>query len=166
MRKLVLAHSILPPNRECSVKINVLGFVDDCSGQTTLDPCTGETLHDLLQKMEKDIQFWRDLLYVSGGELSHSKCTYHVTCYTFMKSGSPILSHTPERPPLTITLEDKPHVIKKLSPVTPHKMFRCYASPSGNKGKDILKLKSNALGLMLHSSSYSHHESWVFYIMI
>ena len=109
-------------NGKIAVKINVLGFVDDCSGQTTFNDMDEQVLDVLKDKMQVDAQLWRDLLYVSGGELSHIKCSYHVTHCQFTHTGEPILDTTDDLAPIQITLNDEVKTIKKLSPYKTHKI--------------------------------------------
>ena len=151
------------PTGNIAVKINVLGFVDDCSGQVTFSDLDSKVLEILKTKMQTDAQLWRDLLHVSGGELSHIKFSYHVTHYQFTHTGAPVLDTTDDLSPIQITINNEIQTIKKLSPYKTHKTLGCYACPAGKNGFDELKLKSTTLGKMLFSSDCSHHESWTFY---
>ena len=103
------------PNGDIAVKINVVGFVDDCSGQVTFDNCDTEILEILKNKMQIDAQLWRDLLHVSGGELSHIKCSYHVTHYKFTHTGAPVLDTTDDLTPIQVIINQQQQNIKKLS---------------------------------------------------
>lgn len=154
------------PDATKSTKFNVVGFVDDCSSQVT-SPNPGITNIDaLLQVMQQDAQLWRDLLFVSGGEFSHIKCSYHVTKFIFSDSGEPALDTTDDLPTININISGTPTPIKKLSPYSTHKTLGCHVAPSGNNGLKIMKKKSNTLALMLNMSDCTHRESWTFYISI
>jgi hypothetical protein len=121
------------------------------------------TSSQLINRMIKDAQLWRDLLSVSGGELSATKCTYHFTHYNFTASGAPFLSDTPKLNPITINMNNSAVTIKKLSPYTPHKTLGCYKSPSGNNNYKALKQKSDVLGQAIWGSNCSPREVWTYY---
>ena len=81
------------PNGAHTLDFNVVGFVDDCSCQVTGDNTTPDGT--LIERMQKAAQLWRDLLNVTGGELSEKKCTHHFTKYSFDPSGAPFLNPKP-----------------------------------------------------------------------
>ena len=56
------------PDDKSHLEFNAVGFVDDCSCQVTGNPMTPD--RTLLTKTQSDAQLWRDLLNVTGGELS------------------------------------------------------------------------------------------------
>ena len=55
------------PDSKEAIKINIVGFVDDCACQVN-EPVPGTlTNAELLRLMQRDAQLWRDLLYTTGG---------------------------------------------------------------------------------------------------
>lgn len=155
------AHYFSPTGE--SVKINVVVFSDYCSGQVTLSSPDLGSLEDLKSHMERDAQGCRDLLHLSGGELLHIKCSYHVTHYKFTPAGAPILDPADSLSYIKNVLNGKAKTIKKLSPYTTHKTLGCHVSPSGNNCFTALKTKSTKLGKMIYLSDCNSRESRAFY---
>ena len=79
------------PNGDISLRISIIGFVDDSTCITGGKP--EGTLQELLTRMEADAQLWNDLLWSSGGKLELPKCSYHVVYYDFEPSGVPVMRH-------------------------------------------------------------------------
>ena len=67
--------SVSPSKEE--LKMLVSRFVDDCSGQAVGDRTSNE--EESKDVMQCNLQLWRDLLHVKGGELSVKKCSCHFT---------------------------------------------------------------------------------------
>ena len=53
------------PDGSFTVKLNMIGFVDDSTTVTSGEPTI--TAEELLQRIQKDAQIWHDLLWISGG---------------------------------------------------------------------------------------------------
>eukprot|EP00957_Ditylum_brightwellii_P061416 4661844-Ditylum_brightwellii.AAC.1 len=55
------------------VYINMVGFVDNTTGQTNNFEKNNVTPEELIKKMTKDVQIWSNLLWISGGLLDLDK---------------------------------------------------------------------------------------------
>jgi hypothetical protein len=81
------------------VQLGLIGFVDDCNGQTTSFGSDGSstTVTQLASQAQDNAQCWSDLLYASGGSLELSKCLAHILQWTFSMAGAPVLvpAHSP-----------------------------------------------------------------------
>ena len=149
-----------------SIKINVVGFVDDCSCQVNNHGDQLVSNATLLSLMAREAQMWRDLLQVSGGELSPNKCSYHFTYYSFSSSGTPCLTVPSNDPSIVLQLKNASQVIRHLSPFSTHKTLGCYKSPSGNNEFKLLKSKSDTIGSAIWGSSCTKREVWTYYFAI
>jgi hypothetical protein len=80
------------PDQNITIKLSMVGFVDDTKGQTN-DMKEETPLSDttLLSRMQHDAQLWGDLLHVSGGALEIPKCNYYVMKWKFKGNGLPEL---------------------------------------------------------------------------
>ena len=77
------------PFGDVTLKVNMVGFVDDATCVTAGDPTA--PLQDLITRMQHDAQLWNDILWSSGGKLELSKCGYHTSYYIFNPDGTPVL---------------------------------------------------------------------------
>jgi hypothetical protein len=78
------------PTGSISVHLKLSGFVDDTNA--TLNdwkPQDQMDLTSLLALLAHDAQLWNDLLFVSGGKLELSKCSFHVLQFKFSADGTP-----------------------------------------------------------------------------
>ena len=75
------------------VILGMIGFVDDCNGQTNQMHFDGSPQHlqALIERSQLDAQSWTDILSVSGGALSLSKCLYQIMQWMFSRQGAPVL---------------------------------------------------------------------------
>jgi hypothetical protein len=73
---------------------------------------------------------WMDLLNVSGGELSISKCTYHFTYYNFTPAGIPVLTDD-QNIPISVLINGENKTVKRLSPYKTHKTLGCHNVQEG-----------------------------------
>ncbi|KAI2501756.1 hypothetical protein MHU86_12676 [Fragilaria crotonensis] len=62
------------------VQLGLIGFVDDCNGQTNAFGYDGstDTVKRIASQAQSNAQCWSDLLHASGGALELSKCSTHV----------------------------------------------------------------------------------------
>ena len=66
------------PDRRHHIRITMIGFVDDSTGQVNLfDEDKAPNPAKLIELMQQDAQLWNDLLWASGGNLELPKCSYH-----------------------------------------------------------------------------------------
>ncbi len=69
-----------PPLSQESVSVGMIGFVDDCNGQTNLFEADGtsRTVNALVRQAQENAQSWNNILAASGGALEISKTSCHV----------------------------------------------------------------------------------------
>jgi hypothetical protein len=158
------------PDRQLSLRLYMIGFVDDSSGQVNaFDEHPQPTPDEFIRRMKQDGQLWNDILWSSGGDLNLGKCSYHHIHYSFSDDGEPFLSGK-NGPPLVLTSADRfqPRVIQHKSSYDHHKTLGVYKSPSGKHSKQlqILKKKSDEHGNTVKTSPFTWHEAWTFYYSI
>ena len=125
------AHGMLfaSPDGDISLRISIIGFVDDSTCTTGGDPT--QSIDDLLQKMQHDAQLWNDLLWASGGKLELPKCGFHIIYYNFDDSGIPIMQHCSGKNIHLHTAEGSAISITEKNIFTPRKNLGHYKSPAG-----------------------------------
>ena len=93
------------PDGTTTIHLYMVGFVDDCAGQTHQTSPT-LTSTQLAEQMLYDAQLWGDLLYSSGGDLELSKCAYHLVEHQFKPDGTPSMILGQFAPPLILRSGD------------------------------------------------------------
>jgi hypothetical protein len=121
-------------------------FVDDTSmGFTSTDENT--TVNDLIEKLEHIAQTWEHLLFLSGGKLNLSKCSWFVIKWEWEK-GRPVI-----RPITSSDRELQLHQglrlatktsIKRTDPADPQKMLGVLMNPMGDFSAQIRAMKKKA----------------------
>ena len=81
------------PTRKVSVELGMVGFVDNCNGQTNSfhEDVTIHTVHRIVKQTQSNAQAWTDMLHASGGALELSKCSCHIILWQFSVQGAPVL---------------------------------------------------------------------------
>ena len=80
------------PDGKYKIRITMVGFVDDSTGQVNnFEMKVQPQIETLVEKMQEDTQLWNDLLWSSGGDLELIKCSYHVLHWIFSSTGAPLL---------------------------------------------------------------------------
>ena len=159
------------PTGDTVVSLGMLGFVDDCNGQSNLFDADGSsaTVHKIVENTRKNAQHWNNLLAASGGALELSKCSCHILQWVFTISGAPLLvpRHTTLQSDLTVregtTKED--HTLQLLSAYDAHKTLGHYKAPAGMEQEQFLQLKkkSDDLTKFLWTCPWTRKEAWTFY---
>lgn len=124
----------------------MLGFVDDSNGITNLPP--GQTsISDLLTRVQHDSQLWHDLLWLSGGKLELSKCSFHVLAFDFNTAGCPF-PITRESFQLPVKDENNAAVsIEYKTVYKSHKTLGHHKSPCGNSATQLKAMISKGTKL-------------------
>jgi hypothetical protein len=122
------------PDKKTSVSLSMIGFVDDSTGQVnTFKDDTQPTPKFLRAIMQNDAQLWNDLLWLSGGLLELSKCSFHQIHFDFSPDGTPMMRAGTFGAPLMV--HDKKTemfvTIPAKSVFTPHKSLGHYKAPAG-----------------------------------
>ena len=127
--------SFYSPDKTITVKLYMIGFVDDTSGSTSdfllpepapLTHYANLTIHDAQQG--------NDTLQLSGSVVEDSKCSYHFMYYEFTRNGQPVLKGGTFEPAISIRFNDNatPTPLKQPSRYTSHKTLSVYKNPDGN----------------------------------
>jgi hypothetical protein len=85
---------------EVNVTLGMIGFVDDCNGQTVIpEMAEGQqaTLKAPLHQAQHNAQTWTNLLTASGGAPELSKCSFNVVQWQFYIQGAPVLIPTTQK---------------------------------------------------------------------
>ena len=132
------------PDRSCSTKIQMIGYVDDSNGQTnTFMRNRQPEARVLLKQATVDAQIWHDLLWASGGALELSKCSYQLLSWTFSPLGVPYLPKT--LPLAQVTVHDIHRIasqnIPAISAHHAHKTLGHYKDPAGNQRQQLIELQ-------------------------
>ena len=133
------------PDGDITLRISIIGFVDDSTCTTGATPGTTNT--DLLQKTQEDAQLWHDLLWVSGGKLELPKCGYHTINYEFHQSGVPYISHSSTDGGATISLKTAQGLeipIKAKNVYTTRKNLGHFKAPAGTSATQSMKTLEKA----------------------
>eukprot|EP00957_Ditylum_brightwellii_P199452 15203467-Ditylum_brightwellii.AAC.1 len=104
------------------------------------------TVERLLSLIQQDSQLWSKLLWLSGGLLELTKCSYHILHFNLKPDGSPEVNNIPPVQALCIknaTTDDYSHIQYTLV-FNPHKTLGHYKAPVGNNKTQYLALKTKA----------------------
>jgi hypothetical protein len=135
------------PTGSTTVHLKLSGFVDDTNA--TLNdwkPQDQMDLTSMLALLAHDAQLWNDLLFVSGGKLELSKCSFHVLQFKFKPDGEPT-PELQEPPPITLRdSESSNHItINGLRADQPHKTLGHWKAPAGKPIKQLQAIKQKAI---------------------
>jgi hypothetical protein len=84
--------SYISPDKSLSLRLFMVGFVDDTYGSVnnfSRTPPPSST--ELVSMVQHNSQLWSNLLHRSGGALELTKSKYHTVSYLFTTSGAPVL---------------------------------------------------------------------------
>jgi hypothetical protein len=149
-----------------SLKLGMGGFVDDSGCNVN---CRPEDEHSLVDKATLDAQLWSNILWASGGEREHSKCSYQYLQTEFMPSGKPFFRGGKFGKPILISDRNKTiSTLKHLSAYAPFKTLGTYqAATHGQKKQfEVLQEKASNLCRTLALSHCSANAAWLFYSSI
>ena len=120
-------------------------FVDDTSVGFTSSNET-ETLEGLISRLQRVAQTWEHLLYLSGGKLNLSKCSWYVLRWEW-QNGRPCLQKIrPIDPKLSLVQGsmDQPVEIRRTAPDVSSKMLGILLNPLGDFTDHLQLLKTKA----------------------
>ena len=113
-----------------------------------------------MERLRSDAQCWNDLLFISGGKLELSKCSFHVLRFSFRSDGTPIPNK--DLPP-PIQLRDSATgmliEVTALSSTDPHKILGHWKAPAGNGAKQLKEIvtKANSIGHLIATGPFSRY---------
>jgi hypothetical protein len=159
------------PDKQMSVSLSMIGFLDDSTGQVNdFESNTQPTPEFLRQIMQKDAQLWSDLLWLSGGLLELSKCSFHQIHFDFAADGSPLMRAGTYGEPMTVqdALTSDLVTIPSKSTFQTHKTLGHYKAPAGQNLTQlrILQANSDIFSRLVATSPCNRTDSWFFYTAI
>ena len=159
------------PTEDCQVNVNMIGFVDDNTGQN--NDFFGEpnraNIDAIVDQAMGNAQSWFDLLGASGGSLEYSKCCIHMLDWRFSKTGSPFLGmyddELQQRLAVHNTATGASQRITLLSAYKAHKTLGHYKEPAGSQQEQFRQLKklSDESTAFLWKCPLTRHEAWTYY---
>jgi exonuclease III len=160
----------MAPNKTYSVKLCMIGFVDDCSQRVNrfMDH-PQPTADTLIRAMQHEAQIWNDILWVSGGALEQKKCSYHLIHTGWNRQGVPHISATTNASPLILQKPDGSQTtVNQLSNYQSHKTLGCYIEPAMTMRtqEKILRAKNEKFATVLRTNLFSKLEAWTLYTSV
>jgi hypothetical protein len=154
-----------------SVSLSMIGFVDDSTGQVNEFTSNSQPTPEFLRTiMQADAQLWSDLLWLSGGLLELSKCSFHQIHFDFHDDGSPHMRAGTYGTPLLVqdALTSDPVTIPAKSAYQTHKTLGHHKAPAGKNTTQlrILKANSDVFSKLVATSPCNRTDSWFFYSAI
>jgi hypothetical protein len=159
------------PDEKMSVSLSMIGFVDDSTGQVNSFRDTHQPTPEFLREiMRHDAQLWSDLLWVSGGLLELSKCSFHQVHFDFLPDGTPMMRAGIYGDPLLVhdALLDTKVTIPAKSVHSPHKTLGHHKAPAGANSTQriVLHRNSDIYAKLVATSPLDRTDSWFFYTAI
>ena len=162
------------PDKTLTVKLHLLGFVDDVSNRTNLNPNVdsqelNNILDALIEQASRDSQLWHDILTGANQELELNKCKYHFVHFDFKPNGQPVMAEEPDpanpQHRLTITSRDgNPAPIQFVQSSKAIKYLGCQKCPGNqNQQKQSLQARCNDFARVINCSRLSRRGTQVFY---
>jgi hypothetical protein len=116
----------------------------------------------LVARMEEIIQFFLDLLQVTGGNLAPEKCTWYLIGHRWNKGVSKLIQIEPQHRSITMTSRSSGQVlgIKRKSPTEGHRTLGFFMTGDGtsNEHKRVLKEKGLAYEMAIINSTLQRGE--------
>ena len=129
-----------------------------------------ETVSQVLQKTQHDVQLRNDILNATEGAISLNKCFCQVQSFIFAKDGAPVVA--PAEKDWEISIKDATdntiQSMPVISPYTPFRSlgtFQCHSKNQPEQFQTQLK-KSKQLARELVCSGISSQCAWVHYTAI
>ena len=158
-------------DKKHSMKLHLLGFVDDVNNRTSgpfgvdvegLDA----VLKQLIDQASRDSQLWHDILLAANQDLELSKCKYHIIHYDWMPSGEPVIA-IEENPPETVKIVGKggaPVQIQHVPNDVAIKYLGCHKCCASQKQqKAALQAKCDDYARVVNCSHLSRRATQVCY---
>jgi hypothetical protein len=136
------------PDQSVEIAFSIIGFVDDSNCQTNVFMADPQPSPEALAKLaEEDAKLWSKLLWLSGGYLELSKCSYHFIHFQFAPDGAPSMQGGHVGPDIEIDdeLTGQPISIPRKSVFNAHKTLGHYKAPAGNSRTQYTVLHQHGL---------------------
>jgi hypothetical protein len=159
------------PDKQMSVSLSMIGFVDDSTGQVNEFELDTQPTPEFLRKiMQTDAQLWSDLLWLSGGLLELGKCSFHQIHFDFEADGRPLMRAGTYGDPLLVqdALTSSSVIIPAKSAFQTHKTLGHHKAPAGKNITQlrILQANSDVFSKLVATSPCNRTDSWFFYTAI
>jgi hypothetical protein len=121
-------------------------FVDDTNASLNdRQPQHQMEIEALLTMVAHDAQIWNNLLFVSGGKLELSKCSFHILQFQFRPDGTPY-PDLAAPPPIKLkdSVSHESIIIHSLPANQPHKTLGHWKSPAGKQSKQLQEIQKKA----------------------
>lgn len=155
------------PNKDISVRMCMIGFVDDCTQQVNcFSDYPQPTALELVNLISAEAQIWHSLLRASGGKLEQNKCSYHLVESLWNTRGVPHFKSGTNTPLLFLHngYQDQITIIQ-LSNYQAHQTLGCYIElvMTMKKQVQILKDKNEIFHWLVQTNCFFRAEAWTFY---
>ena len=159
------------PEATISATLGLVGFVDDCNGQTNKFFSDGSdaTLQEILGNSTSNTKHWDNILNASGGAIELPKTSFQVMHWIHAANGAPVLAPKNAAHQDLLTIRDRSTgndvKLKLLSPYQAHKTLGHYKDPAGTQNEQFrqLKKKSDEQTSFLWRCPLTRLETWTFY---
>ena len=162
------------PDTTLTVKIHLLGFVDDVNNRTNLNPTVdsqelNNLLDALIDQATTDSQLWHDILTGANQELELNKCKYHFIHFHFHPNGQPFLADDPDpaNPQYRLTITGRDGQASPIHFVQSSKAIKylgCQKCPGNQtQQQQALQTKCNDYARVINCSRLSRRGTQVFY---
>jgi hypothetical protein len=113
-------------------------------------------------RMEVIIQFFLDLLQVTGGDLAPEKCAWYLIGHRWNKGVSRLIQVEPQHRLITMTSRSSGHIsgIKRKSPTEGHRTLGFFMTDDGtsNEHRRVMKEKGLAYAMAIRNSTLQRGE--------
>lgn len=159
--------SFSDPTGQHSVRLTLSGYVDDTNAALNdWHPQHEHDLQTLLGMLQEDAQRWNDLLFISGGKLELSKCSFHVLSFDFLPDGTPRPRKAPTAP---ICIRDSVTgsiiQVTSLPPDKPHKILGHLKAPVGGNKQQLraIVIKANSNSRLITTGPFTRYGAKLVY---
>lgn len=160
----------MSPDGSIQLQMGITGFVDDTNIVVNNYQPQHEPQHmETITRLKQDAQTWTNLLFLSGGKLELTKCSYHALQFKFKPDGTPVAVPDPNCPPLFLTdpSNETEVSVPFLSPKSAHKIlghWKAPADPRQSRQLQALLNKANQQSLLIATSPLTRSGAWLAYV--
>ena len=158
-------------DKQHSIKLHLLGFVDDVNNRTNVPlgvdvAGLDVVLKQLVDQASRDSQLWHDILLAANQDLELSKCKYHIIHYDWKPHGEPVLSleKNPQDPVSIVGKDGTPVQIQHVPNDVAIKYLGCLKCCANQKQqKEALQVKCDDYARVINCSRLSRRGTQVCY---
>ena len=155
--------SLKSPHGERTIYLDLTAYVDDVNTHHSFDSKT--TIPQMIDKVTKQAQLWSNILHISGGKLSNTKCNFYLSSMTSATTGRYQIKN--EIAP-NIHIKDQEGSVVTISQVLPndtHKSLGYMQSiaNTSNSQETWISTKMNMMTQITRSADLTYQESQIYY---